>query len=128
MKKYIYIGLAVLAGIAVSLFLLTRDGVKPLNVNDLGSDPAAYSGSIAITGITAGISQYDATIFGIMDKKELQCTSANCNKLILPVKFAGKVPVVGDEVTVTGSFVSTPGGYVFAADTVKVLKHHKIGG
>ena len=63
-----------------------------------------------------------------MDLKELQCTSANCNKVLIPVKFQGPQPILGDEIKMTGSFINADGGYLFAAENVKVLKYHKIGG
>jgi hypothetical protein len=78
--------------------------------------------------VTYGISRQDPSIFGIMDVKELQCQSPNCNKLILPVKYPGKLPAAGDEVTLTGSFVNIGGGYLFAAEQVEVLRNHKLGG
>jgi hypothetical protein len=95
---------------------------------EVASDPAAFSGTITVTGVTYGYSRQDPNIFGIMDVKELQCQSPNCNKLILPVKYQGKMPAGGDEITMTGSFVNIGGGYLFAAEQIKVLRNHKLGG
>jgi hypothetical protein len=79
-------------------------------------------------GITYGYSQSDATIVGVMDKKELQCTTPNCNKVLLPVKITGTRPAIGDEVKISGSFTREPGGYLFHADKMEVLANHKLGG
>ncbi|MBI1920579.1 MAG: hypothetical protein HYS23_05820 [Geobacter sp.] len=127
MTKYLTIAGAVVIGIVCAFFLFNGTS-KALSVNDVGSDPAAFAGTITVTGITAGTSQQDPTIFAIVDKKELQCTTPNCNKILLPVRHKGKLPIIGDEVRVTGSFVSENGGYLFAADKLKVVRHHRIGG
>lgn len=95
-----------------------------LNINDLRSDPGAFSGTLTVTGILGAYSQHDPQIFGIMDKTELQCTSPNCNKFYLPVRYAGQVPSYGDEVVITGSFM--PGTSLFAATELKVVRNHKL--
>ena len=92
------------------------------------SPPVAFTGNITITGVMAGVSRQEPGVFGIMDKKELQCTTPNCNKFIMPVSYQGKLPVMGDEVRVTGSFANDGRGYLFSATTLKVLRNHKIGG
>jgi len=128
MKKYIYVVVALAIGAAVAFGMAKQGNAKVLNVNDIGADPAAFTGTITVTGIMAGISQTDKDIFGIMDIKELQCKSANCNKIFIPVKYQGQQPVVGDEVRLTGNFQKLPAGYLFAAEQMKVVKNHKIGG
>lgn len=127
-NKYLIIGGAV-ALVALILILVAGVGnSRALSVNDVGSDPAAFSGTITITGIVAGVSQQDPSIIGMMDKKELQCTTPNCNKFYLPFKASGYSPNRGDEVRATGSFAPAGGGYIFMADSVKVVKNHRIGG
>jgi hypothetical protein len=128
MKKYIFAGLGLVAVIAVTVVFLQQPKVYALGVNEVASDPAAFAGAITITGVTYGFSRQDPNLFGIMDVKELQCQSPNCNKLILPVKHQGKLPAAGDEVSLTGSFVNTGDGYMFAAEQIKVLRNHRIGG
>lgn len=128
MKKYLLIAAALAVGIAAAAVFATQNGPKALSVNEVGADPTAFTGAIAVTGIIGGISQQDPTIFGIMDLKELQCKTANCNKLLIPVRFQGKQPALGDEVKMTGSFVNPGDGYLFVAETLKVVRNHKIGG
>ena len=128
MNKYIYIAVALLIGAVVAFGVAKQGEAKLLNVNDIGSDPSAFTGTINVTGIMAGTSQYDATVFGIMDIKELQCKSANCNKIFIPVKYQGKHPVIGDEVKLSGAFQKLDKGYVFTAKKMTVVKNHKIGG
>ncbi|NTV50230.1 MAG: hypothetical protein HGB32_14425 [Geobacteraceae bacterium] len=75
-----------------------------------------------------GTSPKDPSVFGMFDLKELQCTTPNCNKLYLPVKHQGVMPKLGDELRVTGSLIKMPGGFLFSAANVKVVRNHKIGG
>jgi len=128
MKKNIIIAVAVAAVIALSYALFFRGEAGALQVNQVGADPSAYSGVITVSGIMAGTSPQDPSVFGMFDLKELQCTTPNCNKLYLPVKYQGAMPKPGDEVLVSGNFVNTTGGFLFAASTVKVVRNHKIGG
>jgi hypothetical protein len=117
--------------IAISLLALSagcKNETPAFQVNDLASDPAAFSGPLTVVGIAYGYSKSDATIVGIMDKKELQCTTPNCNKVLLPVKIAGTRPAIGDEVKISGSFSREPGGYLFRAEKMEVVANHKLGG
>lgn len=115
------------AGITLLLALAGCDS-KALNVMDVASDPAAFKSTITLTGIVAGTSPQNPSIFGIMDIKELQCKTQNCNKVFIPVTYKGTFPVRGDEVRLTGSFVNQAGGFLFSAETVKVVRNHQIGG
>ena len=128
MKKTIFIVVSLLAGIGLSYALFFKGNADALQVNQVAADPAAYSGPVTITGIMAGTSQQDPTIFGMIDLKELQCNSPNCNKLYLPVKYQGSLPKFGDEVRVSGTFTQMGGGYIFSATDMKVVRNHKIGG
>ena len=122
--------LSLLAGLILTGVSLLNgcNETKALNVNEVGSDPAAYTGTITIVGVTKGFAQADATVFGIMDLKEKQCNTPNCNMTMLPVRYQGSLPAIGDEVEVTGSFVQLQGGYLFAANEIKVVRHHQVGG
>jgi hypothetical protein len=127
-RMYLIIG-GVGALIAAFAFLFANPGrTHALNVNDVGSDPAAFAGTITVTGIIAGVSQQDPSIIGMMDKKELQCTTPNCKKIYLPFKASGYTPNRGDEVLATGRFIAEANGYLFMADSVKVVRTHRIGG
>ena len=128
MKKNIIIAVALLAGIVLSYALFSGGDANALQVNQIASDPAAYSGTVTVTGIVAGTSPQDPSVVGIFDIKELQCTTPNCNKIYLPVKCQGTMPKQGDEVLVKGAFINTKDGYLFAASSLKVLRNHKIGG
>jgi len=128
MKKPAIIAVVAALAVAIVFVVVSMKDAKALNVGDVGSDPASYTGIITIAGIMGGVSQQDPSIFGIMDVKELQCTTPGCNKLLIPVKYQGKIPLMGDEVKVTGSFVNLGDGLLFTAQDVKVIRNHKIGG
>jgi hypothetical protein len=127
-KQKIFIVAALLVGIALAVVITSKGDGDILHVNQVGADPLAYSGTIIVTGIMAGVSNSDPSIFGIYDIKELQCTTANCNKLYVPVRHQGAMPKIGDEVRVTGSFSKVAQGVVFTAEKIKVVRNHKIGG
>lgn len=128
MKKNLLIVAALAVGIALSYALFFRGDANALQVNQVASDPSAYSGAVTVTGIMAGTSPQDPSVFGIFDLKELKCTTPNCNKLYLPVRYQGAMPKPGDEVRISGSFIQTTGGYLLSASSVKVLRNHQIGG
>lgn len=128
MKKYVFIGLVLALGVAAGVLFSGPGQAVALNVNEVAADPAAFSGTITVTGVTAGFSPHDPALFGVMDIKELQCTTPNCNKVLIPVRVAGQVPALGDEVRISGTFVNSPMGYVLTAETVKVVRNHKLGG
>lgn len=127
MKNYV---LAALAAVVLAFVLSACNqgtaATPALSVNDLRSDPGAFTGELTVTGIMAAVSQQDVQIFGIMDKAELTCTTPNCNKYYLSVRFEGQRPAHGDEVVVTGTFIDMPGGKILVAKSVNVLRNHKL--
>lgn len=128
MQKIIFITIALAVGIALAYALFFKGDASGLQVNQVAADPSAYSGTITVTGIMGAVAQHDSSVFGIFDLKELQCTTPNCNKIFLPVKYQGTLPKLGDEVQVSGSFTLVSGSYLFTATNVKVVRNHRIGG
>lgn len=126
-KLLLVLGVVVAAALATA-FVLQRGNATLLHVNQVVADPAAFSGFVEVVGIMAATSQQDPTLFGIMDLKELACTTPNCNKRLLSVAWTGAQPVLGDEVRITGRFVSRGKYHVLAAEAVKVIRHHQLGG
>lgn len=128
MKKNIFIAVAVLLAVALSYALFFKGNANALQVNQVAANPSAYSGTITVTGIMAGISPQDPSVFGIFDLKELKCKTPNCEKIYLPVKYQGTMPKPGDEVRVSGIFIPVSGSYLFSATDVKVVRNHRIRG
>lgn len=104
-----------------------KDNAPLFQVNDVVSDPGAYSGALTVEGVVSAFSEQDASIVGIMDKKELQCTTPNCKKVLLAVKVVDAKLAVGDEVKVSGSIVKESWGYLLKADQVQVVGRHNLG-
>ncbi|MHB8707262.1 MAG: hypothetical protein ACYC9I_00135 [Desulfuromonadales bacterium] len=128
MKRYLSVLVAVIIAGLVFAGLSGGMGAKPqtnkgiLSVNDIQADPAAYSGTITINGVVAGLSKDNARTFTIIDTAEAKlCKTVTCARFYLPVFFAGPAPKVGDEVNVTGSFQNK--GQNFSAQQVDVLRH-----
>ncbi len=117
-----------LCGVAFVIIALfsgcSNDGMT-YQVNDVASDLGAFTIPLNIVGIVNVYSSTDADIVGIMDKKELQCTTPNCEKKLLAVRFEGERPKIGAEIKVYGSVV---GEKLFQAETLEVLANHNLGG
>lgn len=128
MKKYIVLAAALVVGIALAYGMFFRGDADALQVNQVAADPAAYSGTITVSGVMAGTAPQNPNIFGIFDLKELQCTTPNCKKLYLQVRYQGPMPKLGDEVLVSGSIMNTGDGFIFSASSLKVVRNHQMGG
>lgn len=125
MQKAAITAISVLLGAALIFMVVKIFDGKTIGVNEVGS-PKAQTGTITITGVMAGSSQFDKSVIGIMDTKEAECKNG-CEKLFIPVKCPdGQQPVAGDEIKATGKFQKLPAGYVFVARKLKVVKHHEI--
>ena len=126
MQKFVYIFVALIVGVAAAFGISKLREEKVLQVNQIGYSHDKYSGTITVAGIMVGTSEFDRTVFGIMDVEELKCNTPECEKLFIPVMYNGKHPAVGDEVKLKGSFQKNKGGIVFKADTATVLRHHEV--
>lgn len=121
LKVFVYISILVMAG------LTTGCKEDVFQVNDIVSDPGAYSEPLALEGIVYRFAQGDTSIVGVMDKKELQCTTPNCNKALLAVRVPGTQLAIGDEIKVSGIITKESWGYILKAEDVEVITRHKIG-
>lgn len=125
MNKYIYIAVAIIVGVAASFGLFKMREGKVLQVNQVGYSYKKHPGVITVAGIMVGTSDFDSSVFGIMDIAESKCKNG-CEKLFIPVMYKGKHPAVGDEVKVKGSFEQNGGGIVFKAEKMTVVGHHEL--
>ncbi len=128
MKKIVIAvsGAILVAVVAFALNPRNQEPTQVLNVNDFRSDPAAFSGTLSVTGIMAAVSKQEPRIFGMMDKTELVCANPNCQKFYLPVRYSGQPPTIGDEIVVTGSYTKVEEGWIFLATKVNILRNHKM--
>ena len=126
MKKSL-LNAAVLIFALAMISLTTGCREDVFQVNDIVSDPGAFSEPLSLQGIVYKFSQGDSSIVGIMDKKELQCTTPNCNKALLAVRVPGPQLAIGDEVKVSGTIAKESWGYILKAEQVEVIAKHKLG-
>lgn len=127
MKMYQRLVAALALGAALAFGTAGCQGdSKVVNVSEIGSKPELFNGEITLAGVVGAISPYDKTVVGLMDVKELQCKSANCEKVFIPVRVVERTPSVGDEIKATGSFHKYPNGFTFDAKKVKLVKKHDL--
>ena len=105
-----------------------KNDMSVYQVNDVVSDPSAYSGDLTLQGVVYAFSKDNPSIVGVMDKKELQCKSPNCKKKLIAMQVTDSKLTVGDEVKASGSLIKTSGGYILKAKQVQVMENHKLGG
>ncbi|PLX84568.1 MAG: hypothetical protein C0618_11310 [Desulfuromonas sp.] len=128
MKKSV--GSVFLLVICAALITVTsgcREPVTVFQVNDVVSDPGAFDKPLTLEGVVYTRAKGDMSIVGMMDKKELQCTTPNCNKALMAVKVSETSLSIGDEIKVTGTIVKESWGYLLKADQIKVVANHKFG-
>lgn len=121
LRIFVYLSIIAIIGLTAGC----KDDV--FQVNDVVSDPGAFSKPLTLEGVVYAYAKGDTTIVGVMDKKELQCQTPNCNKALLAVKVPGLRLNKGDEIKASGSIVKESWGYLLKADDVKVVATHKIG-
>lgn len=119
------IGIALLSA-AIAFAAIACGGPSGLGVNQIRDNPALLQGTVTVQGVVGGFSQQDPRIFGVMDLSELNCQNPNCGKFFLPVRADGPSPRIGDEVRITGQLADAPGGQVFAATKVHVVRNHRL--
>ncbi|MCL2808366.1 MAG: hypothetical protein FWD27_09520 [Coriobacteriia bacterium] len=96
-----------------------------LAINDIKSDPFAFTGVLNITGVNAGFYQPDAKVFFIVDTEELlACKNLQCGAFQLPAIYTGEgpLPELADELTITGSW----GEYEIDGESVPIFEVEKI--
>ena len=128
MKHSRFKAICVVFLIAFSLVAAGCNNDEAYQINDVASDPGAYSGVLKLEGVVYAFSKDDPSIVGVMDKKELQCKTPNCKKVLLAMRTTGSKLAIGDEVKVSGSIVKEDWGYLLKADQIQVVGNHKLGG
>ncbi len=99
--------------------------VDPVGVNAVMTDPGAYTGQIAITGVVQQVDKPSATIT-MIDKTEYEtcgltpCGSAGLLPIYLPAaQYDGSLPALKDQVVVIGEIKTTPQGAYFDVERLE---------
>jgi hypothetical protein len=121
LKAVVYVSILAIVGLMVGC----KD--QMFQINDIVSDPGAFSEPLTVEGIVYAYAKDDTSVVGVMDKKELQCKTKNCSKALLAVKVAGQKLSIGDEIKVSGSITKESWGYVLKAEQTEVLAKHNLG-
>jgi hypothetical protein len=137
MKKRIVLSLLVMLTLLITACSSGSGSTKNLpvlKVNDLGADPSAYTGKIALKGIVQEVDE-DRNFFNIIDEDEYDSCGLSCGTAVIitvyvpgPTKplgatpsgyiYEGSMPQVMDLVNVEGQIVKTDERYVFEVDRV----------
>ena len=89
-----------------------------LAVDDLRNKPERFTGEIQVFGVVGGTKDSEH-LFGLVDKREVEaCGTMDCPEFLLPVRWRGAMPPVGDEVTVAGELQLSPQGLVLEATKI----------
>ena len=131
MKMFAVVGAGVVIALAAGgLYWQTRPeapaGAVPhpagrdaaLMVDDLRDNPDRFQGETQVLGVVGGASAA-RQLFGLIDRREVEaCGQLDCPEFILPVKWGGEAPTVGETVSVRGTVKKTDEGLVFVASEV----------
>ncbi len=109
----------------VALAGCSTAAVDPVGVNAVMTDPGAYTGQIAITGIVQQVDKPSATVT-MIDKIEYEtcgltpCGSAGLLPIYLPAaQYDGGLPALEDQVVVIGEIKTTPKGAYFDVERLE---------
>jgi hypothetical protein len=95
-----------------------RDEGRLLAVDDLRHEPERFEGEIRVFGVVGG-TKASEQMLGLIDKREVEaCGTTTCPEFLLPVRWRGPMPSVGDEVAVAGVLRKSPEGLVLEATGV----------
>jgi len=90
-----------------------------LGVDQLMKNANKYNGSIRVEGVVSAVSRADHML-SLIDKEEFKkCGVVTCATLTLPVRWAGSMPSVRDEVFVQGEVKENSGKLFFDASKLE---------
>jgi len=97
-----------------------------LSIDDIKSDPLAFTGKLKINGVVAYLSPDDTTMFGIKDTAELlACKNLYCDAFMLPIRYTDEQLSfeLADEIDVIGTWVDIEGGVIFEAEKIEIKRN-----
>lgn len=114
---------AILASVA--LVGCSAESPNAVGVNAVMTDPAAYSGTIAIKGVVQKVDAATSSITMIDEGEYATCGLTPCNSAgLLPLsmpaaQYDGELPALEDVVIAVGEIKSTPQGSYFDVERVE---------
>lgn len=91
-----------------------------LAVNDLMKNVDRHKGELRVRGVVNAVAPENQSLSLIDSREAKECGPASCcPKLVLPVRWTGAMPTVGQSVQVSGSVQESGGKLLFAAGTLE---------
>ncbi len=90
-----------------------------LGVDQLMKNVDKYRGSIIIEGVVSAVSPREHMLSLIDTQEFKKCAVVTCATLTLPVRWAGSMPSVKDQVRVNGEIKENKGKLIFEAKTLE---------
>jgi len=91
-----------------------------VGVRTLMKSPEKYSQQVRVTGVVSQVVE-DAKILGIIDLEEFKdCNKVTCASLMLPIRWEGTMPEVGQQLMSTGKIQKEGKRYLFIASDLVV--------
>jgi hypothetical protein len=95
----------------------SKSAEKSVSVNELASNPSAYTGSVTLIGVVGTITPGKG--FTLVDTREYRACGLSClteaGTKIIPVRWNGTPPAVEQTVTIEGELRRENKGFTFVA-------------
>lgn len=118
--KIILVALLISSFIAATSFAAETEHVVEVGVRTLMKSPEKYSKKIRVFGVVSQVVE-EAKIFGLIDLEEYKdCNKVTCAKLVLPIRWDGTMPGVGQQLTSMGKIQKEGERYLFIAQDLTV--------
>lgn len=119
--KTILLALLISSFIAATSFAAEVEQVAEVGVRTLMKSPEKYSQQIRVSGVVSQVVE-DAKILGLIDLEEYKaCNKVTCASLVLPIRWEGTMPEVGQQLTSTGKIQKEGERYLFIANDLVVV-------
>lgn len=118
--KTITLILLMLCLLAPHGFSAETEPVMDVGVRTLMKSPEQYAQPVRVAGVVSQV-VVEAKMIGLIDLEEFKtCNKVTCASLVLPVRWAGAMPEVGQKLTATGKIQKEGERFVFIADDLVV--------
>ena len=119
--KAILLALLTSAFIVATCYATETESIVEVGVRTLMKSPDKYSQKVRVSGVVSQVVE-DAKILGLIDLEEFKdCNKVTCAKLVLPIRWEGTMPEVGQQLTSTGKIQKEGERYLFIANDLDVV-------
>lgn len=119
-KTLLLVMLALCLLVAPGLSSETEQTVD-VGVRALMKSPEKYAQPLRVSGVVSQVVE-EAKILGLIDLEEFKtCQKVTCASLVLPVRWDGTMPEIGQQLTTTGKIQKEGKRYLFIASDLVVV-------